>query len=125
MGDGRIPKDLLYAELGLESRPVCSPKLHFRDVCKRDMLATGLPTDNWEPLTADRGKRKNMRSQALQAGKTKLKVEADAKRAKRKAVVKLAASTPAASGYICVDCGRVCCLRIGLNSHRRKCSQTR
>ena len=115
MEDGGIPKDLLYGELELESRPVGSPKLHIRDVCKRDMLATGLTTDNWESLTADRGKWKTMRSQALRAGETKLKSEADAKRAKRKAVAKVAPS-----GYICRDCGRARCSRIGLNSHRRK-----
>ena len=120
MEDGRIPKDLLSGELELELRPVRSPKLHFRDGCKRDMLATGLPTDNWGKLTADRGKWKTMCSQALRAGETNLKAESDAKRANRKAVVKLAAS-----GYISGDCSRVCCSRIGLNSYLRKCSQTR
>ena len=111
---------LLYGELELGSRPVGIPKLRFRDVCKRDKLATGLPTDNWEPLAADRGKWKTMCSQALQAGGTKLKAEADAKRAMRKAAAKAAAS-----GYICGDCGRICRSRIGLNSHRWKCSETR
>ena len=79
MEEGRIPKDLLNGELGLGSRPVGRPKLRFRDVCKRDMPATGLPTDKWEPRAADRGKWKTMCSQALLAGETKLKAEADAK----------------------------------------------
>ena len=56
MEDGRIPKDLLYGELELRSRPVGRPKLRFGNVCKRDMLATGLPTDNWELLAEDRVK---------------------------------------------------------------------
>ena len=34
MNNGRIPKDLLYGELELGSRPVGRPKLHFSDVCK-------------------------------------------------------------------------------------------
>ena len=55
MEDGRIPKDLLYGELEFGSRPVGRPKLRFMDVCKRDMLATGLLTDNWETHAADRG----------------------------------------------------------------------
>ena len=37
------------------SRPVGRPKLRFKNVCKRDMLATGLPTGNWETHAADRG----------------------------------------------------------------------
>ena len=80
--DCRIPKDLLYGELELGSRPV------VRDVCKRDMPATGLPTDNWEPLAADQDKWNTMCSQALRAGETKLKAEANAKRAIRKAAAK-------------------------------------
>ena len=68
MEDGRIPKDLLCGELELGSRPVVRPKLRFRDVCKRDMLATGLTTDNLEPLAADRGKWKTMCSQAFRVG---------------------------------------------------------
>ena len=81
------------------------------------MLATGLRANNREPLAADRGKWKTMCSQALRVVEIKLKAEADAKRAMRKAAAKAVASAPAASGYICGDCGRICRSRIGLNSH--------
>lgn len=37
MDDDRIPKDLLYGELELNSRPVDQPKWHFKDVCNRNI----------------------------------------------------------------------------------------
>ena len=101
MEDGRIPKDLLYGELESGSRPVGRPKLRLKDVCKRDMLATGLPTGNWETRAADRGEWRSVCSRALQIGETRLKAEADETRAKRKAAAKKTASAPAASDYIC------------------------
>ena len=83
MEDGRIPKDLLYGELESGSRPIGRPKLRFKDVCKRDMLATGLPTDNWELHAADRSDWRSVCSLALQAGEERLKAEAVDRRAKR------------------------------------------
>ena len=35
MGDGRIPKDVLYRELATGHRPAGRPALHFKDVCKQ------------------------------------------------------------------------------------------
>ncbi|PFX15670.1 Tyrosine-protein kinase receptor Tie-2 [Stylophora pistillata] len=87
MEDGRIPKDLLYGELESGSRPIGRPKLRFKDVCKRDMLATGLPTDNWELHAADRSDWRSVCSLALQAGEERLKAEADDRRAKRRAAM--------------------------------------
>ena len=118
MEDGRIPKDLLYGELELGSRPVGRPKLRFGNVCKRDMLATGLPADKWELLAEDRLKWNTAYSQALRAGERKPKAKADIKRAKRMEAARVAASVPAASEYICGGCGRVYRSRIGLVSHR-------
>ena len=121
MRHGGIPKDMLYGEPESGSRPVGRPKQRFKDVCKRDMLATGLPTGNWEIHAADRGKWRSVCSRALHVGETRLKAGADERRAKRKAAVKKTASAPAASDYICGRCGRVCHSRIGLLSHKRKC----
>ena len=112
-----ISKDLLYGELESGSRLLGRPMLRFKDVCKRDMLATGLPTGNWETHAADRGEWRSVCSRALQVGETRLKAEADERRARRKAEAKKTASAPAASDYIC---GR-CRSRIGLLSHERKC----
>ena len=73
MEDGRIPKDLLYVVLESGSRPVGRPKLRFKDVGKRDVLATGLPTGNWETHAADRGEWRSVCSRALQVGEIRLK----------------------------------------------------
>ena len=54
MGNGRIPKDLLYGELATGRRPVGRPALRFKDVCKRDLKLTGIDMGNWESLAADR-----------------------------------------------------------------------
>ena len=101
--------------------PVGRPKLRFKDVCKRDMLATSLPIGNWETHAADRGEWRSVCSRALQVGETRLKAEADERRAKRKVAAKKSASAQAASDYICGRCDRVCRSRIGLLSHERKC----
>ena len=61
------------------------------------MLATGLPAGNWETHAADRSEWRSVCSWALQVGETKLKAEADERRAKRKAAAKKTASVPAAS----------------------------
>ena len=121
MEDGRIPKDLLYGELESGSRPIGRTKLRFKDVCKRDMLTTGLPTDNWELHAADRSDWRSVCSLALQAGEERLKAEAVDRRAKRRAEMNKATCVPVACVFVCSGCGRVCRSRIGLFSHERKC----
>ena len=54
MDDGRILKDLLYGELAKGKRLVARPKLLYKDVCKRDMKATGSNAETWDALTKDR-----------------------------------------------------------------------
>ncbi|PFX23927.1 putative uncharacterized transposon-derived protein F52C9.6 [Stylophora pistillata] len=121
MEDGRIPKNLLYGELESGSRRIGRPKLRFKDVCKRDMVATGLPTDKWELPAADRSDWRSLCSLALQAGEERLKAEADDRRAKRRAAMNKATCVPVASVFVCSGCGRVCRSRIGLFSHERNC----
>ena len=122
MEDGRIPKVLLYGELGTGSRPIGRPKLRFKDVCKRDMLATGLPTVNWETHASDRSDWRAMCSEALRTGEDMLLAEAENRRAKRKIALTSALCAPEASVFACGKCGRACRSRIGLFSHEKKCS---
>ena len=85
------------------------------------MLATGLPTDNWELHAADRSDWRSVCSLALQAGEERLKAEAVDRRAKRRAEMNKATCVPVACVFVCSGCGRVCRSRIGLVSHKRKC----
>ena len=41
MKDGRIPKDILYSELTIGTRPAGRPNLRFKVVCKRDLSTFG------------------------------------------------------------------------------------
>ena len=69
MEDGRIPKDMLYSELCLGTRPTGRPALRFKDVCKRPgyeslrhrhlILGNCCPQpDHWRKITHD-GMKKN------------------------------------------------------------------
>ena len=41
MKDGRIPKDILYNEITIGTRPAGRPNLRFKVVCKRDLSTLG------------------------------------------------------------------------------------
>ena len=47
MNPGHTPKDLLYGELAEGSRPVGRPRLHYKDICKRDMKLSGIDVNMW------------------------------------------------------------------------------
>ena len=53
MGDHRIPKSLLYGELGIGSRATGRPKLRYKDVVKKDMKDPDINVADWEGTAAD------------------------------------------------------------------------
>ena len=54
MDDGRIPKDIFFGELQLRKRSQGRPLLRYKDVCKRDMIDTGIDNAHWEQAAAER-----------------------------------------------------------------------
>jgi len=54
MPDSRIPKFLLYGELGNGVRSRGRPLLRYKDVVKRNVVSAGI--SNWEELAEDRQK---------------------------------------------------------------------
>ena len=72
MEDGRIPKDILYGELASGKRSVGRPQLRYKDVCKHDMKALDINTENWEEIAADRSKWRSVLHKQLKSGEEKI-----------------------------------------------------
>lgn len=125
IGDGRIPKDLLYGELATGTRSRGRPKLRFRDVCKRDMKAFNINTETWEASADDRTTWKQLVSQGLDSGEKAVRATNDGARAKREARQKACTTTQQSTVFACQFCSRRCSARIGLFSHSKCCSSSK
>ncbi|XP_069179297.1 uncharacterized protein [Procambarus clarkii] len=80
MGDGRIPKDLLYGELMQEKRPTGKPQLRYKDVCKSDLKAMDVDLGMWKTLAADRSAWGRSVQRGLSKFEESLAKESEAKR---------------------------------------------
>ena len=121
MEDGCIPKDILYGELALGRRTTGRPHLRYKDVCIRDMRAVDIDIDtmSWEGLAADRTEWRSGQKQHLETGEEKLMAAAADKRARRK---EGSSSIRPETTHRCDVCYKYCHSRIGLFSHKRRCS---
>ena len=54
MGDGRIPKYVLYGELAAGHCRAGRPALHFEDVCERHLKLADIEPGSWEQIADDR-----------------------------------------------------------------------
>ena len=75
MGDGCIPKDILWGELAYGRRTKGRTKVRYKDVCKRDMKALDIKTESWEDLAADRMRWRSTLNQHLKSGEEKQNAE--------------------------------------------------
>ena len=119
MEDGRIPKDILYGELALGRRTTGRPHLRYKDVCIRDMKAVDIDTMSWEGFAADRTEWRSALKQHLETEEEKLMAAAADKRARRK---EGSSSIRPETTHRCDVCYKDCHSRIGLFSHKRRCS---
>lgn len=121
MDKGRIPKDLLYGQLEQGTRPTGRPQLRYRDVCKRDMQAANISIETWEEVASDRNAWRHAVKSGTEKSEKERAITREGKRQRRKASI---ANQPNDSVFTCNGCDRDCHSRIGLHSHRRRCSST-
>ena len=120
MEEGRLPKDVLYGELAVGSRPIGRPMLRFKDVCKRDLKAAKIDPNTWETAAKDRSSWRLAVKKGTREAEDRRKEKWQQKRERRKARADSAPSL--SSPFTCEHCDRDCLSRIGLFSHTRRCS---
>ena len=118
MGKGRIPKDLLYGQLESGTRPTGRPYLRYKDTCKRDLKSAHIEVDTWETMAPDRTKWRHVVKDGMRMAEDDRAAVRESKRRRRKT------TATADTVFVCDDCTRDCHSRIGLDSHRRRCSST-
>ena len=117
MGNGRIPKDILYGELIIGSWPKGCPHLRFKDVCKCDMKACHINTNNWEEAASDHAVWRSMTKTG-----TKLTEEIGIETIQQKRQQqKWLRQNPTPTEFICHNCMKDFHSRIGLFSHSKCC----
>ena len=119
MEHGCISKDLLYGELASGKRATGRPQLRYKDVCKRDMQPLAINTDTWEDLAAGCSRWRCTLTHHLKSGEKIMLSTAEEKRARRKERCNSSNNTET---HTCDLCDRDCYSRIGLFSHRQRCS---
>ena len=119
MKDDRIQKDLLYGELATGKRSTGRPQLRFQDVCKRYLQALSINTDSWEVTATDRDAWRRTVKLGLSQYEETQRLKVEEKRLHKKSVC--LASRPT-TPFTCSKCDRDCHSRIGLHSHKRRCT---
>ena len=100
MGNGRIPKDILYGELITGSHPKGCPHLRFKDVCKHDMKVCHINTNNCEEAASDHAVWRSMTKTGTKLTE-EIRIETtQQKRQQQKRVRK----NPTPSEFICYNC---------------------
>ena len=115
LDDDRIPKQLLYGELSVGSRPQHKPKKRFKDCVKDSLALCKIDNPDWEMVACDRNRWRKMVYSGSRCFQDNANIWAKTKRAAKKGDN----IDPDLSQFVCKECGRVCLSSAGLTSHRR------
>ena len=118
MPDDRIPKQLLYGELGHGKRTVGGQRKRFKDSLKVSLKGFNISTESWESLASGRPRWRHLITKGANTAEERSSLQAEQKRAASK--VRATSTNSTTPTYFCPTCGRGFLARIGLISHLRK-----
>ena len=104
LDDDRIPKQLLYGELSVGSRPQHKPKKRFKDCVKDSLALCKIDDPDWEMVACDRNRWRKMMYSGSRCFQDNANIWAKTNRAARKGDN----IDPDLSQFVCQECGRVC-----------------
>ena len=119
MPDERLPKKILYGELQVGKRSQCGQKKRYKDTLKAFLKDFNIPTQSWEQIAQDRTKWRGLIRRGAGEYEAKRIIEAEQKRAQRKARAEASPTELSSSDLPCSICNRPFRAKIGLISHLR------
>ena len=122
MGDGRLPKQLLYGELTRGKRPQHKPRKRFKDVLKSILKELKINVDDWEASTKHRASWRKVIRERCSSFERKRVEHAELKRALRKQDDS-AVPADVINELKCSVCGRLLLSKAGLVNHLKSHGQ--
>ena len=104
MSDDRLPKQLLYGELCYGKRSLGGQNKRFKDTLKKTLTSFNIDVSNWEVCAQVRPLWRSMIHTGARTAETNRIVEAQKKRAARKARLYSTTNTSAGPTYPCPEC---------------------
>lgn len=122
MTDARIPKQLLFGEIGKGKRNVGRPYLRWKDSLKDTLKQCKISTTLWQDTASNRNNWRQTTHDGLKDFDDSRRTHNAMKRARRHASRNADPSTTTCN-YACQYCNRPCTSRIGILSHERACAK--